>query len=66
MKQRRGQTGDAKNRPDCQAQWMRLLGSSDDIKSKEYSTILLVLIYYWNAHRPGLTKQMTKVLTHWI
>jgi len=50
---------------------MRLLGESDDIKSKEYSTILLVLIYYWDAHRPccalahrpGLDKANDKVLT---
>jgi len=35
-----------------QAQWVRLLGESDDIKSKEYIAVLLVLIYYWNVHRP--------------
>jgi len=61
---RRGQVGDAKKGSDDQAQLMRLLGESDDIKSKEYSTILQVLIYYCGAHRPGLTKRMTKVLTH--
>jgi len=51
-KQRRGQIGDAKRVTGNQAQRMRLLGKFCDIKSKEYSTILLVLIYYWNARRP--------------
>jgi len=41
----RGQVGDAKKGSDVQAQLVRLLGESDDIKSKEYSTTLLVLIY---------------------
>ena len=41
----RGQIGDAKKGSDVQAQLVRLLGESDDIKSKEYSTILPVLIY---------------------
>ena len=53
-----------------QAQWVRLLGKSDDIKSKEYNAILLVLIYYWDvhrpccvAHRPGPDKANDKALT---